>query len=108
MTDLIQKKCVPCEDQAPLKEEEIKKYMEELKEGWEVLENKKIQKLFRFKDFKEVMVFVNKVADLAENEGHHPNITIDYSKVNIVIWTHAIGGLSENDFILAAKIDKII
>src|SRR3989338_4268650 len=105
MTDLIQKKCVPCEDQAPLKEEEIKKYMEELKEGWEVLENKKIQKLFRFKDFKEVMVFVNKVADLAENEGHHPNITIDYSKVNIVIWTHAIGGLSENDFILAAKID---
>ncbi len=107
MTDLIQKKCVPCEDQAPLKEEEIKKYMEELKEGWEVLENKKIQKLFRFKDFKEVMVFVNKVADLAENEGHHPNITIDYSKVNIVIWTHAIGGLSENDFILAAKIDNI-
>ena len=107
MTDLIQKKCVPCEDQAPLKEEEIKNYLSELKDGWEVLENKKIHKLFKFKDFKEAMIFVNKIADLAESEGHHPDITIHYNKVDIVIWTHSIGGLSENDFILATKIDNI-
>ncbi|MDO8739947.1 MAG: 4a-hydroxytetrahydrobiopterin dehydratase [Candidatus Woesearchaeota archaeon] len=108
MSDLIQKKCVPCEGGVPtLTEEEIKKYMPQLKDGWEVLENIKIKKLFKLADFKEAMVFVNKVADLAESEGHHPDITIHYNKVDIVIWTHAIGGLSENDFILAAKIDNI-
>lgn len=108
MINLIQKKCVPCEGGVPtLTEEEIKKYMTELKEGWEVQDNIKIQKLFKFKDFKEAMVFVNKVADLAESEGHHPDININYNKVDITLWTHAIGGLSENDFILAAKIDII-
>lgn len=108
MTDLIQKKCVPCEGGVPtLTEEEINKYMAELKDGWEVLEGKKIYKIFKFKDFKETMVFVNKVADLAENENHHPDIAIHYNKVDIILWTHKIGGLSENDFILAAKIDNI-
>ena len=122
MTNLTQKKCVPCEGGVPtLTAEEIKKYMPELKKGWEVLEGNpplpvpqrrdgvgaRIKKLFKFKDFKEAMVFVNKVADLAESEDHHPDITINYNKVNIMIWTHAIGGLSENDFILAAKIDNI-
>ncbi len=115
MSDLINhstslmasKKCVPCEDQAPLKEGEIQKYIAELKGGWEVQDNIKIKKHFKFKDFKEAMIFVNKVADLAESEGHHPDITIHYNKVNIFIWTHSISGLSENDFILAAKIDNI-
>lgn len=108
MVDLLNKKCVPCEGGTPLLgEEEIKRYMTELKEGWEVLENKKIKKLFKFKNFKEAIVFINKVADLAENEGHHPDIAIHYNKVDIIIWTHAIRGLSENDFILAAKIDLI-
>lgn len=108
MTDLIQKKCVPCEGGVPtLTEEEIKKYMAQLKEGWEILEGIKIKKLFKFKDFKEAIVFVNKVANLSESEGHHPDIIIHYNEVDIVIWTHSIGGLSENDFILAAKIDNI-
>ena len=108
MTDLINKKCVPCDDGAPAMEAlKIKEYLAQLKEGWEVLENRKIRKLFKFKDFKEAMVFVNKVADLAENEGHHPDIAIRYNKVEISLWTHAIGGLSENDFILAAKVDNI-
>ncbi len=107
MSDLIQKKCVLCEDQAPFREEEIKKYMVELKKGWEVLADQKIKKLFKFKDFKEAMIFVNKVAVLAESEGHHPDIAVHYNKVDIVIWTYALGGLSENDFILAAKIDNI-
>lgn len=120
--DLIQKKCVPCEGGVPtLTKEEIEKYMIELKVvfpssgsqsqsdsgSWEVQGNAKIKKLFKFKDFKEAMVFVNKIADLAENENHHSDIAIHYNKVDITTWTHAIGGLSENDFILAAKIDKI-
>ncbi len=75
-------------------------------EGWELRENK-IRKTYRFKDFKESMKFVNKVADLAEEEGHHPNIFISWNKVTLTLTTHAIGGLSDNDFIMAAKIDRI-
>jgi len=108
MTDLIQKKCVPCEGGVPpFGPEEIKKYLSQLKKGWQVLGDEKIKKLFKFEDFKEAMAFVNNVAELAESEGHHPDIIINYSKVDIIIWTHKIGGLSENDFILAAKIDNI-
>lgn len=72
--------------------------------AWTQIENK-IERVFKFADFKEAMVFVNKVAELAEKEGHHPDIHISYSKVTITLWTHAVGGLSLNDFILAAKID---
>jgi len=108
MATLLQKKCVPCEGGEPtLKPKEIEKYMLELKDGWEVAKNLKIEKLFKFKDFKEAMKFVNQVAVLAEQEGHHPEILINYNQVNITNWTHAIGGLSENDFILAAKIDNL-
>lgn len=75
-------------------------------EGWKLKENK-IRKVYRFKDFKESMRFVNKVADLAEEEGHHPDILVSWNKVTLTLTTHAVGGLSRNDFILAAKIDKI-
>jgi 4a-hydroxytetrahydrobiopterin dehydratase len=75
-------------------------------EGWEGRENK-IRKVYQFKDFNESMKFVNKVADLAEEEGHHPDILISWNKVTLTLMTHAIGGLSENDFILAAKIDRM-
>lgn len=119
MSDLIQKECVPCEGGVPpLGPEEIKNYSSQLKTEWEVLDGNppapeatarqgKIKKLFKFKNFKEAMVFVNKIADLAESEGHHPDIEIHYNKVEIILWTHSIGGLSENDFILAAKIEKL-
>jgi len=108
MEKLLNKKCIPCEGGVPsMGPEEIKNYLSQLKREWEVLDDKKIKKLFKFKDFKEAMVFVNKVAELAESEGHHPDISIHYSKVEILLWTHSIGGLSENDFILAAKIDNI-
>jgi 4a-hydroxytetrahydrobiopterin dehydratase len=103
------RKCVSCEGGvAPLGPEEIKKYMLELKGGWQVLDNTKISKLFKFKDFKEAMGFVNKVADVANQEDHHPDITIHYNKVDVTLWTHAIGGLSENDFIMGAKIDNLL
>lgn len=108
MSNLANKKCVPCEGGTPsLKGEEIKKYLAQLETAWEVLDDKKIKREFKFKDFKEAMVFVNKVADLAEQEQHHPNIRIYYNKVVIELTTHVIGGLSENDFIMGAKIEQL-
>src|SRR3989338_255573 len=103
---LADKKCVPCEVKIPpLEEEDIKKNMAELKLPWEVVDNKKIRHEFKFKDFKEAMAFINKVAEIAESEGHHPDIHIFYNKVTIELWTHFIGGLHENDFIVASKIE---
>ena len=107
MSDLLSKKCVPCEGGVPpMGEEEIAGLLPQV-QGWEVIEKKKIQKVFKFKDFRAAMEFVNKVAGLAEEEGHHPDIHIHYNKVRLELWTHAIGGLSENDFIAAAKINAI-
>lgn len=75
--------------------------------GWILVDEKIIKKQFTFGDFKEAMKFVNRVAEIAESEGHHPYIKISWNKVTLELWTHAIGGLSENDFIVAAKIDAI-
>jgi len=103
---LHNKKCVPCEVKIPpMKLAEIEKYLAELKSPWDVIDNKKISREFKFKDFKEAVIFVNKMAELAENEGHHPDIHIFYNRVLVELWTHFIGGLSENDFILASKIE---
>ncbi|MGH7844095.1 MAG: 4a-hydroxytetrahydrobiopterin dehydratase [Candidatus Binatia bacterium] len=106
MSDLAQKRCVPCEGGVPpLGKSEVEKYLSQLK-GWAV-NGKWITKEFDFKNFIAAMKFVNKVADIAETEGHHPDIHIHYNRVRFDIWTHAIDGLSENDFILAAKIDSV-
>lgn len=108
-SNLISKKCIPCEGGTPpFSEEEISGYLKRV-EGWLASEGepKKISKDFKFKDFKEAMDFVNKVAELAESEGHHPDIRISYNRVQIEMWTHAANGLTENDFILAAKIDAL-
>lgn len=108
MSDLANKKCIPCRIGAPtLNEDEIKELIKELKEGWEVIDNKKLKKTYKFKDFKEALEFTNKVGKLAEEEGHHPVIHLSWGKVVLELWTHKMGGLHENDFILAAKIDKI-
>ncbi|MFI5265344.1 MAG: 4a-hydroxytetrahydrobiopterin dehydratase [Candidatus Levyibacteriota bacterium] len=106
--DLINKKCVPCEGGVPpFTREQIETYKKEVSGEWQILDGKKIERKFKFKDFKESMEFVNKVAEIAEQEQHHPDIKIFYSLVTITLWTHAIAGLSENDFIMAAKIDRI-
>ncbi len=106
--ELIDKKCVPCEgDTKSLSRDEVLRFLDEVS-GWQVdSQNKKISKEFTFKNFVLSMSFVNDIADLAESEGHHPDIRISYNKVFIELYTHAINGLSENDFILAAKIDTI-
>jgi 4a-hydroxytetrahydrobiopterin dehydratase len=106
--DLSSKKCKPCEGGTPpLATEEANKLLAQIS-GWELLEGIKIKKEFKFKDFLAAMEFVNNVANIANQENHHPAILISYNKVKITSSTHAIGGLSENDFILAAKIDKLI
>lgn len=103
---LLQKTCVPCEGgTAPFSPEKIQEYMALLDKPWEVVENKKIRKTFRFSNYQKTIDFVNRVAALAESEGHHPDMHVYWGRVVIELWTHAIGGLSENDFILAAKID---
>lgn len=103
---LTHKKCVPCEaGMPPMAPAQIKKYLNQVK-SWQT-DNKKIWKEFKFKDYIRTMGFVNQVAMLAQEEGHHPDMAVAYSKVRIELWTHAIGGLSENDFILAAKIDQL-
>lgn len=100
--------CIPCEGGVePMKEEEVATYLTLLKTPWEVEDGKKIERKFKFKDFKEAMVFVNNVANLAEEQGHHPDIEISYNKVEIELTTHAIGGLSTNDFIMASKIELL-
>lgn len=105
-SDLKNKKCVPCEGGVdPLSDEQISQWLRELP-LWKLV-GKEIHREYQFKDFKAAMVFVNGVAELAEAEGHHPDILIyQYKKVRVTLWTHAIGGLSENDFIVAAKIDS--
>lgn len=92
---------------APLIPVEIEKMRLQINSAWRVVDNKKLERVFQFKDFKEAMGFVNKVVAVAEAEGHHPDILINYNRVVLTSWTHAIGGLSENDFILASKIDAL-
>ncbi len=106
--NLTDKKCVPCEGGTPpLTESQVKEFRAELKNPWSILDNKKIQREFKFKDFASAMTFVNQVAAIAEGEGHHPDIHVYYNRVVIDLWTHAVHGLSENDFIVAAKIDAL-
>lgn len=106
--DLTHKKCVPCEGGTPpLQPAEIETYLPQIVPAWQVINNRQIKREFIFKDFAQAIKFVNQVAQLAETEGHHPDIhLIDYKKVIIELTTHAVGGLSENDFIMAAKINK--
>lgn len=109
MNNLTSKKCVSCEGGTlPLGPLEIKKYLSEVK-AWKIDRDKKsISRDFEFNDFAEAVDFVDEVAHLAEAEGHHPNIFLhDWNEVRLTLATHTIGGLSENDFILAAKIDRI-
>lgn len=108
MSELIQQKCIPCEvGGKPLKADEIAQVLPQLEEKWVVVDNKKLTRDFKFKNFVENIKFVNKVADLAELEGHHPDLHVHYNKLTIELWTHAVGGLSVNDFIVAAKINTL-
>ena len=102
------KKCVPCQGGVePLKGENLKEYAQQLGAGWSVVEEHHLEKQFKFKNFREALDFTNKVGELAESEGHHPDIYLAWGKVKVILLTHKIGGLHENDFIMAAKIDSL-
>ena len=104
--ELSKKRCVPCEGGTPpLGKNDADKLLKEVP-SWN-LKSGHLCRHFEFKNFVEAMKFLNKVADVAEKEGHHPDFCVHYRKVDFELWTHAVNGLSENDFILAAKIDKL-
>ena len=107
MSGLSQKECVPCRGGVPpMQRDEIAKLLPELK-GWEVVNDHHLKKNYRFGNFREALSFVNQVGELAEEQGHHPDIAFGWGQAEISIWTHKINGLTESDFILAAQIDQL-
>ncbi len=107
--ELMERKCEKSDGEVPkLSSDEINKLYDELKKGWVILDNKYLTISFHFVDYRHTMGFVCKVADIAEAEGHHPALHVYYGRVDIEIWSYEIDGLSENDFILAAKIEDCI
>ena len=107
-TALADKECVPCKGGTPpLKPARIKELQSELSKGWKVVKNHHLEKQFKFKDFQEALDFTNEVGDLAESVDHHPDIYLAWGEVKLTLWTHKIDGLTESDFVFAAKVDKL-
>ena len=107
MAELSERQCVPCRGGVPpLKGAEIQDFLGQL-EGWQVVAEHHLQKTYRSRDFRESLQFVNRIGELAEAQGHHPDICFGWGKADVTIWTHKIDGLTESDFVLAAKIDKL-
>lgn len=108
MSDLAKKRCIPCEEGGePMTEMQALEMVKQVNDWSLIDEGRLLAKSFHFNNFTEVMVFVNKVAEIAQVEGHHPDMTVSYDHVGIELMTHAAQGLTENDFILASKIDQI-
>jgi 4a-hydroxytetrahydrobiopterin dehydratase len=106
MAGLSEKTCIPCRGGVPpLSTDEIRPLHAEVKD-WAVVNNHHIEREFKFPDFKRALDFVNKVGNIAEEQGHHPDIYLAWGRVQVKVWTHKIDGLTESDFILAAKIDR--
>lgn len=107
MSDLADRQCVPCRGGVPpMTGEEIPRFSSQLP-NWQVVNEHHLKRSYQFKDFRETLDFVNQVGALAEEQGHHPDICFGWGKAEITIWTHKIDGLTESDFVLAAKIDKL-
>src|SRR5438874_9010299 len=108
MTALAEKECVSCKGGVPaLKGPELAKLKEQLDSGWKVINEHHLEREYKFKDFREALDFTNKVGELAEAQGHHPDIYLAWGKVRITLWTHKIDGLTESDFVMAAKIEGL-
>ena len=106
MSDLSQKHCVPCRGGVPpLKGDLVKVLAQRLGGGWRVVDEHHLEKVYTFDDFRQALAFTNRVGEIAEAEGHHPDIHLAWGRVALTIWTHKIDGLTESDFILAAKAD---
>ena len=110
MTSLADKTCVPCRGGTPsLKGKELANIYRQLPESseWNVVNEHHLVRSYKFPDFRSALAFVNQVGEIAEEQGHHPDIVLGWGKVEITTWTHAVDGLTESDFILAAKIDQL-
>jgi 4a-hydroxytetrahydrobiopterin dehydratase len=108
MAGLAEKECVPCKGGVPpLKGAELDRLARELEPGWQVIDEHHLEKEYKFSNFREALAFTNKVGELAEAQGHHPDIYLAWGKVKLTIWTHKNNGLTESDFILAAKADQL-
>ncbi len=107
MSELAAKTCVPCRGGVPpLKGTELEALQRQVS-GWDVVNEHHLHKVFRFPDFRQALDFVNQAGNLAEEQGHHPDLLLSWGKVEVTTWTHKIDGLTESDFILAAKIDAL-
>lgn len=107
MNELANRECVPCRGGVPpLNNDEIKKFLSQIS-GWEAVNDHHLRKSYKFKDFAEAQAFVDRVGNLSEQQGHHPDICFGWGYAEITIWTHKIDGLTESDFVLAAKIDRL-
>lgn len=107
-SELATKTCGPCATgSTALKGESITNLSRQLGGGWKVVEEQHLEKDYTFKNFRDALNFTNRVGEIAEQEGHHPDIFLTWGKVGLKIWTHSVGGLSVNDFILAAKADAV-
>jgi 4a-hydroxytetrahydrobiopterin dehydratase len=105
---LALRQCMPCKGGVPpLRSDALKDYQQQLGGGWIIVEDHHLQKDFRFPDFRSALEFVNRVGELADEVNHHPDIRLSWGKVGITLWTHKIGGLSETDFVFAAKVDML-
>lgn len=109
MTALAEKECVPCKGGVPrLEGSELSRLENELGSDWKVVDGHHLEKEYKFKNFREALTFTNKVGELAESQGHHPDIYLAWGLVKLTVWTHKVDGLTESDFILAAKADKLL
>lgn len=107
MSELASKTCVPCRGGVPpMKGSQLESYLKQVS-GWKAVNDHHLTKSFTFSDFKQALAFVNKVGAIAEEQGHHPDIFLTWGKAEVTTWTHKIDGLTESDFILAAKIDQL-
>jgi len=108
MAALAQKECVPCKGGIPpLKGNDLAQMRGELDPNWKTVNDHHLEREFKFKDFREALTFTNEVGEIAEQQNHHPDIYLTWGKVKVTIWTHKVDGLTESDFILAAKLDRL-
>jgi 4a-hydroxytetrahydrobiopterin dehydratase len=109
MSELAQKECVPCKGGVPpLKGFELNKLADQLGNGWQVIDEHHLEKEYKFKNFKDALAFTNRVGELAEKVNHHPDIYLAWGKAKLTLWTHKIDGLTESDFVFAAKADTVL
>ena len=108
MTTLAEQTCVPCQGGVkPLEGVELRERVGQLAQGWDLVEDRRIEKTWSFDNFAQTWNFVSQVAELAEEQDHHPDVCFSYGKATVTLWTHKIDGLHENDFIMAAKIEEL-